>query len=186
MTRRTQLLFIQGGGAGAHDRWDAELVESLTRELGDAYQVRYPRMPNEDDPSYPRWRAAIERELLALSDCAVVVGHSVGATILVNTLAEIPLRSKLGMVVLLAAPFVGSGGWPGTDFELPGDLGDRLGPGVPVHVFHGLEDVTVDPSHADLYAKTISHAHPHRLPGRDHQFNDELSEVADVIRRRPS
>lgn len=186
MTDGTQILFIQGGGAGAHDEWDARLVDSLAGKLGDAYEVRYPRMPKEDDPSYPSWRAAIEHEVLALGDGAVIIGHSVGAAILINVLAETPLQSRAGMIVLLAAPFVGAGGLPGDDFELPADLGDRLPQDVPVHLFHGLEDGTFEPSHADLYAQTIPQAQLHRLPGRDHQFNDDLSEVADVIRRRSS
>src|SRR5258707_15728966 len=42
MTRTRQILFIQGGGAGAHDVWDGKLVESLRRELGGGYEVRYP------------------------------------------------------------------------------------------------------------------------------------------------
>jgi len=48
-------------------------------------------------------------------------------------------------------PFVGDGGWPGDDFETPSDLGDRLPDGVPVHVFHGLDDDTAPVVHADLY-----------------------------------
>jgi hypothetical protein len=48
------VLFIQGGGAGAHDDWDAKLVSSLMGKLGDGYEIRYPRMPREDDPSYER------------------------------------------------------------------------------------------------------------------------------------
>ena len=48
---KRQLLFIQGGGAGAHDEWDNKLVESLRRELGPDYEIRYPRMPNECYPS---------------------------------------------------------------------------------------------------------------------------------------
>ena len=85
---KRQLLFIQGGGAGVHDEWDDKLVESLRRELGPDYEIRYPRMPNEDDPRYAAWKTAIERELAALDDGAILVGHSIGATILVNALAE--------------------------------------------------------------------------------------------------
>lgn len=54
MTRARQILFIQGGGAGAYDVWDDKLVESLRRELGGGHEVRYPRMPDEGDPSYAR------------------------------------------------------------------------------------------------------------------------------------
>ncbi|MCW3838993.1 alpha/beta fold hydrolase [Micromonospora yasonensis] len=176
-----QILFIQGGGAGAHDEWDAKLFDSLRRELGDGYEVRYPRMPDEDDPTYARWSAAIRREMTALDDGAVVVGHSVGGTILINALAERPPAPELTAIVLIAAPFVGAGGWPGDEFELPHDLGARLPHGVPVHVFHGLQDEIAPPSHADLYARAIPQAQLHRLPGRDHQLDNDLSEVAKTI-----
>ena len=182
MTRTRQILFIQGGGAGAHDEWDDKLVESLRRELRGGYEVRYPRMPDEDDPSYARWSAAIRREMADLDDGAVVAGHSVGATILVNALAEHPPERGLGAIVLIAAPFVGAGGWPGDEFGLPDDLGARLPQGVPVHVFHGLQDETAPPSHADLYARAIPQAQLHRLPERDHQLDNDLSEVAKAIR----
>jgi pimeloyl-ACP methyl ester carboxylesterase len=181
MAGTRQVLVIQGGGAAVHDEWDRKLVDSLRRELGDGYDIRYPRMPDEDDPSYATWSTAIRREIAALGDGAVVVGHSVGGTILVNALAEHPSKPNLGAIVLIAAPFVGPGGWPGDEFELPADLGARLSQDVPVHVFHGLEDETAPPSHADLYVRVIPQAHLHRLPGRDHQLNDELSEVAEAI-----
>ncbi|MEV7332033.1 alpha/beta hydrolase [Micromonospora sp. NPDC093244] len=181
MAGRRQVLFIQGGGAGVHDDWDRALSESLRRELGDGYEVRYPRMPDEGNPTYATWSPAIRREVAALDDGSVVVGHSVGATILVHTLADRPPRRHLAAIVLLAAPFVGPGGWPSDEFEMPDDLGERLPSGVPVHVFHGLEDDTAPPAHADLYARAIPHARLHRLPGRDHQLGDDLAEVAAVL-----
>ena len=179
---RAQILFIQGGGEGVHDEWDNKLVESLRRELADGFEVRYPRMPREDDPSYERWGGAIRREIEALEERAVVVGHSVGGTLLMRTLAERPPGRRLAGIVLLAAPFVGEGGWPGDDFEMPSDLGGRLPDAIPVHLFHGLEDDTAPPAHADLYARVIPQAHVHWLPGRDHQLGNDLAEVAEVIR----
>jgi pimeloyl-ACP methyl ester carboxylesterase len=88
--------------------------------------------------------------------------------------------------VLIAAPFVGVDGWPGEEFELPNNLGALLPAGVPVHVFHGLEDDEVPPAHADLYARAIPQAQLHQLPGRDHQLRNDLGEVATLIRTLPS
>jgi hypothetical protein len=181
MARTRQILFIQGGGAGAHDHWDDKLFDTLRRGLGNGYEVRYPRMPDEADPSYARWSVAIRREIAVLED-GVVVGHSVGGTILIQALAERQPERKLRAIVLIAAPFVGADGWPGTEFELPPDLGARLPREVPVHLFHGLKDQTAPPSHADLYARAIPQAQLHLLPGRDHQLDNDLTEVAKTIR----
>ncbi|WP_375488486.1 alpha/beta fold hydrolase [uncultured Jatrophihabitans sp.] len=183
MPSAVDVLFVQGGGAGVHDDWDAALVDSLRKALGASYQVHYPRMPHEDDPAYAPWSAAIAQDLAALGDDAVVVGHSVGATILVNYLAECEPPVRLRAIVLIAAPFVGVGGWPGEEFELPPDLGSRLPAGAPVHLFHGSDDQTAPPAHCDLYARAVPQAHTHLLPARDHQLNDDLGDVAQAIMR---
>src|SRR5688572_6890255 len=117
MQAKHQLLFVQGGGQGTHDAWDNKLVDSLQRHLGDDYEIRHPRMPGEDDPSYLAWKAALERELQTLQDGAVLVGHSIGATILLKVLADRPPTQKLGAIITLAAPFVGDGGWSSDDFQ---------------------------------------------------------------------
>lgn len=179
---KRQVLFVQGGGAGTHDQWDNKLVESLESALGPGHAVRYPRMPNEDSPDYVVWKAAIGEELAALDDGVILVGHSIGATILINALAEQPSERRIGALLFIATPFVGDGGWPSDDLKPPPDLGARLPPNVPVHFFHGLADDTAPPSHADLYARAVPQAQVHRLPGRDHQLNDDLKEVAAVIR----
>ena len=177
-----QVLFVQGGGAGTHGEWDNLLVESLGRELGEGYEIRYPRMPSEDDPNADGWDPAIRREVETLDDGAVVVGHSVGAVVLLDGLARWPSVPELGAIVLLAAPFAGPGGWPSEELELPMDLGDRLPRGVPVHVFHGSDDETAPVAHAELYAQALPRAQVHVLAGRDHQLNNDLSEVAESIR----
>ena len=172
---------MQGGGENTHDEWDAALVDSLRRELGAGWEVRYPRMPREGDPSDAAWSPVIRRELGLLRMGAAVVGHSVGGTILIRSIAEEPPPVKLGAIVLAAAPFVGAGGWPGD--ELPRDLGARLPSDASIHLFHGLADEEVPPAHADLYARTIPQAIVHRLPDRDHQLGSDLSAVAEVLRR---
>jgi predicted alpha/beta hydrolase family esterase len=179
---KRQLLFIQGGGAGVHDEWDDKLVESLKRELGSEYEIRYPQMPNEDDPRYAAWKPTIEKELTALDNRAILIGHSLGGTMLVNALAEQSTERRFGALFLIAAPFVGDGGWSSDNLRSPHDLGARLPQDAPVHIYHGLEDEIAPPSHAELYARAIPQARVHRLPGRDHQLNDDLKDVAEAIR----
>ncbi|MFZ5891952.1 MAG: alpha/beta fold hydrolase [Myxococcota bacterium] len=181
MSVKHQVLFVQGGGKGTHDEWDNKLVASLQQELGQEYEIHYPRMPSEDDPSYAKWKRALEREFGQLRDGAILVGHSVGGTILLKMLTEQPSAPAFRAIFLLATPFVGDGGWSADDFQFPADLGARLPAGVAVHFFHGLQDETAPASHVDLYARAIPQARVHRLPGRDHQLNDDLKEVAAAI-----
>lgn len=177
-----QVLFIQGGGAGAHDEWDNKLVESLARELGPPYEITYPRMPDEADPTYAAWKAALEQEIAALDDGAILIGHSLGGTILINALADNPPERKLSGVFLIAAPFVGAGGWLSEDITSLPELGARLSEVTPVWLYHGSADDTAPFAHVDLYARAIPHALVRKLAGRNHQLDDDLAEVAADVR----
>src|SRR5262245_27395017 len=59
---RKHVLFIQGGGPGAYEV-DGMLAASLRHALGPAYDVRYPKMPHEEDPEMEAWKAQIAAEL---------------------------------------------------------------------------------------------------------------------------
>ena len=178
-----QVLFVQGGGEGVHDLWDNRLVDALRRELGPTYEIRYPVMPNEADPNYAVWKRALEKEFATLESGAVVIGHSVGGTILIHALAESTPRANLGAVCLIAAPFIGTAGWESDDIAAQPDLADRLPRDVPIFIYHGRDDDTVPFAHVELYARLIPRAVVRRLAGRDHQLNNQISEIATDIRR---
>lgn len=175
------VLFVQGGGPRVHAEWDVHLVESLVRELGPRYDVRFPPMPDEADPQLESWRPTLERELAGLGPGAVVVGHSVGGTIVINVLADAAPSVALGAVMLIAAPFIGDGGWQSDEMTSSADLAGRLPADVPVFLYHGEDDDVVPISHVELYARAMPHARVRRLPGRDHQLNNDLREVASDI-----
>ena len=174
-----EVLFIQGAGDAS---WDLKLVKSLRLKLGPEYEVRYPPMPNQHEPSFATWKPAIERELDALRGRAIAIGHSVGGTILINVLTEWPRAATLNAIVLIAAPFVGEGGWTTEEIRSESDLGERLPTTVPIFLYHGEDDDIVPVQHVDLYARAIPIAHVRRLAQRDHQLNNDLYEVANDIR----
>lgn len=176
-----QILFIQGGGEGVHDHWDNKLVASLADKLGPLYEISYPRMPSEGDPSYAAWKAAIAKAIAGLSENPILVGHSVGATILVNALAEGSLRKDFAGIFLIATPFIGPGGWPSDDIKPTQNLGAALPANTPIYFYHGSKDETAPIGHLELYKQAVPQAHVRRLDGRDHQLNSDLSEVAAEI-----
>src|SRR4051794_6899543 len=85
LARPRRLLFVQGGGRGAH-AYDAPLASSLRDALGAGWTVDYPRISNEGEPSVPSWGPQLDRLLSRLGPRGVVVAHSIGATLLVNQL----------------------------------------------------------------------------------------------------
>jgi predicted alpha/beta hydrolase family esterase len=171
-----QVLFIQGAGENVHEGWDRKLVSSLERHLGDS-RVHYPRMPGEADPHFAAWKPALVRELDALDDGAILVGHSIGGTMLIHTLADHASRARA--LFLLAAPFIGDGGWPSDELPARTDFG--IG-GLRVFLYQGTADETVPTAHVHLYARALPHATVRVLADRDHQLNNDLADVARDIR----
>jgi predicted alpha/beta hydrolase family esterase len=175
-----QVLFIQGAGHGAYDE-DQRLVESLRRTLGPRFDVRYPAMPNEDDPQYKQWRGQIERELAEMTGPVMLVGHSVGASMLMKWLSERADDKSLAGVFLVASPFWGGDGWRHEGYEqlaLPPGFAVKLPPGMPIFFYHCRDDEIVPFDHLALYARAVPQATIRTFDEGGHQLNDDLSSVA--------
>jgi predicted alpha/beta hydrolase family esterase len=182
------LLFIQGAGSGAYDA-DQPLADSLRRALGPRYDVRYPAMPNEDDAPYEQWSRQIEAELAAMPGSAVLVGHSVGASVLVKWLSERTDEHSIAGVFLVACPYWGGDGWRYEGYEEYELQSERVA-GLPretsVYLYHCRDDATVPFDHLALYAHDLPQATVRPFDGCGHQFNDDLSAVARDIEALPS
>jgi uncharacterized protein len=181
MRMLTQVLFLQGGGAGAYDE-DKALAESLRGALGSAYTVHYPAMPREDDPDYELWWREIERELQALGDDLVVVAHSVGAFIFLKFIVEHSLETRLAGNFLIAPPFIGSSGWNLEGMALPQAFAANLPKDLPLFLYHARDDEVVPFAHLDLYRQSLSQAIFRPLDAGGHQLNNDLSQVAADIK----
>ena len=177
-----QVLFVHGGGEGAHAA-DEMLAASLRESLGDAHDVRYPKMPHEDSPGYGAWKDRISEELARMGGGAILVGHSLGASVLVKFLSEEAPAEPVAGVFLVATPFWGAEDWEVDEYALREESAPKLPEGVPMVFYHGLEDEVVPFEHLALYAERFPWATFRGLDGRGHQFDDDLSEVARDIQR---
>ncbi len=178
----TRVLFIQGGSDGAYDA-DAKLAESLRKNLGDNYEVRYPKLPNEDEPEYRVWKERILKELATMGDGAVLVGHSIGASVIAKILTEENLKPSIRGVFLISTPFwYDHEFWHWDDVKLPNDASTRIPKDIPLYLYHGRADDSVPFDHMKMYAKALPQAILRPLDNRDHQLNEDLREVAQDIR----
>jgi uncharacterized protein len=178
---KRQVLFIHGGGQGAYEA-DKELAANLRDELGAAYHVRCPEMPDEQSPEYEAWKEKIEQELAALDGEVILVGHSLGALILMKYVSEEGVEKPVAGLFLVATPYVGTGGWEFEEDALRENFAAELPLRLPVFLYHSHDDEVVPFAHLALYEAKLPKATIHELDGRGHQFNNDLSEVARDIK----
>lgn len=179
------VLFIQGGGTGAYAA-DRALADSLERALGAGWDVQYPQMPDEENCPYQEWQAEIDARLASMKGPVALVGHSVGGSVLLKYLCDRRPPLRIAGLFAVAAPYWGAGGWGWDELALPADAAARLQGGWPLVLYHSRDDEVVPFSHLALYAAKLPRATVRTYEGRDHQFGNDLAEVAADIRSSPT
>lgn len=180
------VLFIHGAGEGAYDE-DRLLAASLQSALGAAYDVQCPQMPDEENAPYEAWKAEIETKLAALNGEVGLVGHSVGASVLLRWLSQARSAYPIAGLFLIAAPYWGGDeGWRYEGYEeleLPHDIAAKLSGTWPMFFYHSRDDDVVPFGHLALYAAKLPRATTRAFDGRGHQFKNGLVDVAEDIKK---
>jgi predicted alpha/beta hydrolase family esterase len=178
---KRQVLFIQGGGEGGYAA-DAILAASLRAALGAAYDVRYPQMHTEDAPDFG-WGQQIDREIAAIDGVVILVGHSLGASILLKYLSENTVKKPVGGIFLISTPFWGGDdNWQYEGLILQENFAEKLPKGVPIFLYHSKDDEEVDAAHLTLYAKKLPQATIRVITSGGHQLGNDLTPVAQDIK----
>lgn len=177
---RYHVLFIQGGGGNEDYEADAKLVASLREALGSAYIIHYPLLSDESSPDFGRTKQ-IGKEISLIKSEIILVGHSLGASMLLKYLSENEIKKKIAGVFLISTPF-----WSGHEdwkqgLKLHEDFPDKLPKNVPVFLYHCQDDEVVPFQHLALYARKLVQATVREVKSGGHQFNNDLSIVANDI-----
>jgi uncharacterized protein len=173
----TCVLFIQGGGKGAH-ALDAALADSLKRALGLGYDVRFPRMPDEVDPNVESWKQKISSELSHMSGAVILVAHSMGGAMLLRYLADEKVEKPIAGLFLLAVPSWDEEHWNVEDLKLPRDLAGKLAAIPRLFFYHCRDDEVVPFNHLALHGAQIPRAVTRAIERGGHQFGNDLTRVA--------
>lgn len=164
-----------GPGQGSYD-----LVQSLRKELADQFDVLYPIIKNPEAPSYENWSVMLAGEFSKLQSPVILVGHSIGGSVLLKYLAEHPVNIKVSGLFLVATPY-----WDldVEEFMLPEDFKKKLSHLSPIYLYHGTGDTIVPFQHLDSYRNAFKRAWVRELATDDHMFANGLPELVEDIKR---
>lgn len=176
-----QVLFFQGGGGEEDYAADAKLVASLQNALGDTFVVHYPLLPNDSAPDLGRM-AQINKVISLFRDQIILVGHSLGASMLLKYISENPVNINISGIFLIATPF-----WSGEEdwkqaFKLNKGFVDKIPKNIPIFLYHSQDDEEVPFEHLGLYVQLLPQAKSVKIPIGGHQLNNDLSLVAKDIK----
>src|SRR5690606_6746668 len=132
---KKQVFYIHGGEAfsdyesfleSLHTREIRNLLEerpkrwtdTLRQDLGVAYEVYLPQMPNSGNAKYLEWKIWFERHFEYLRDGVILLGWSQGGYFLLRYLTENRPPFVIGGLILAASPYEPHdfGGEDGGDF----------------------------------------------------------------------
>jgi predicted alpha/beta hydrolase family esterase len=177
-----QVLFIQGGGSQEDYEADKHLVASLQELLGESYRVHYPLLPTDESvPDLGRIKQ-IGHQISLIEGELIMVGHSLGASMLLKYVSEIEVKIKPIAIFLMATPF-----WSGDEdwkegFKLAENFADKIAREFPVFFYHSQDDDQVPFAHLALYRQKMPWATFRELPSGGHQLGNDLSLVARDIK----
>lgn len=176
-----QILFIQGGGDGGHEA-DKALVSSLQENLGKEYDINYPELQSDESLPDFGWVQQIGEKLLKAEGGAIIIGHSLGASMLLKYLSESSVTNNIKGVFLISTPF-----WSGDEdwkkgLRLQEDFANRLPDKVPLFFYHCKDDEVAPFSHFSHYKQKINQATFRGIETGGHQLNNDLTIVAHDIK----
>jgi uncharacterized protein len=177
---RKQVLFIHSGGAQGWKQGSSYLLTYLKTMLGNDYQVLSPEMPEPEHPEYDHWKDELERDFALLREDSILVGHSLGGSVLLKYLSEQRFEIPIAGLFIVAAPYWGLDRWEVEEYRLTDNFQQHLPPINKLVLYHSSNDEVVPFSHLNMYAAklpwaTIRETHGHHL---FHQGLPEL--IADI------
>ena len=178
---KQHLLFVHSAGNQGPDEGSDRLLAYLRSALDVYCEIHAPRMPDPDNPRYELWKQCILEALRSIEGEVILVGHSLGGSVLLKLLSEEGFERPIKTLFLVATPFWGMKDWEIEEYMLPLDFEAHLPNIAHVYLYHSREDEWVPFSHMAQYAKKLPAAHVRSVSGGEHEFFHGLPALAQDL-----
>ncbi|SDN09647.1 alpha/beta hydrolase [Kriegella aquimaris] len=178
-----KILFAHSGGRqdGA-GQGSSELVRYLKNELGNEFEIFYPIIDAPEAPTYQMWKNIFTKEFKKANQPTILIGHSLGASMLLKFISEEKPNVLISALYLVATPLWGKNGWDVDEFVLKDKFENELKQVNKIFLYHCKDDTIVPFKHLNFYKKTLPDATVRVLNGTDHAFANGLPELVDDIK----
>lgn len=181
---KKHVIFIHSAGNQGPDQGSSGLAAYLLEALGEEHHLLFPNMPVPEIPEYAIWKAKLDEVLAALKGEVILIGHSLGGSVLIKYLSEEACDLSIAGLFMIAAPFWSKDDWDwqSTEYTLQENFVSNL-PDIPkMYFYHSFNDYIVPLTHLGHYMEKLPGAAIRVLKGDEHFFTNGLPELADDIR----
>lgn len=179
---KKRILFVHSAGNQGPHEGSNGLIANLKKAFHPYYEVEAPLMPEPDNPRYESWKKATASLLNNGEGELVLIGHSLGGSILLKYLSENTFNTPIAALFLISTPFWGKGDWAIDEYELRPDFAEKLPPIGQFFLYHSKKDQWVPFSHLDLYSKKLPKATVRVIEGDQHEFFDGLPVLTEDLK----
>ena len=157
------------------------MADSLQSTLGKNFEVSYPKLLTDEQAPDFGWLQQIGETIAAIRGEIILVGHSLGASMLLKYLSENEVNKTITGLFFIATPF-----WSGDEdwvkgLQLPEDFSEKLPKTVPLFFYQSRDDEEVPFDQFERYKQKLPWATFREIKQGGHQFNNDLSLVATDI-----
>ncbi|MDB5049119.1 MAG: serine hydrolase family protein [Fibrobacteres bacterium] len=177
-----RILFLHSAGPQGPHQGSSDFLAHLESGLGAGYRFIHPKIPKPDAPGYAVWKKGLEKALAGLESGSILIGHSLGGSVLLKFLSEEKYEKPIAGLFLVAVPFWGKDNWQADEFLLKNDFAASLPPIGKIFLYHSRDDDGVPFSHLGHYAKKLPQATVRKLEGRGHVYREGLPELVEDIK----
>ncbi|HET7535352.1 MAG TPA: alpha/beta fold hydrolase [Candidatus Didemnitutus sp.] len=175
----TEILFVHSAGPQSGVQGSAPFLKHLRRDLGADYAVSAPKMPAPTKPSYQSWKRKIAKLLSHENAPSILVGHSLGGSVLLKYIAEERPDVRARGLFIVSSPYWGSNN---PDFVLAEGFAQSLPKKLKIYFYQSRDDEVINLDHLARYRKAVPRATVRTIASGGHTFKAGLPELVTDIR----
>jgi predicted alpha/beta hydrolase family esterase len=180
-----EILFIQGAG-NVTTAQEQVIVDALRSSLGNEFTVIYPQMPDADYPTYLAWDHVLTTNLKNLSGKVILLGHSLGASIILKHFSMTPVPGQIIGMILFGPPYWKDQNWDVSEYVIADDFLANLSKLKNIYFYYSLDDEVIPYTHLKSYQSLIPQANWRIISGVDHSYHGAIAGIIEDVKELAS
>ena len=175
-----EILLIQGAGLVTTDE-EQVIVDALKAELGEGFRIVYPPIPDADNPSYQAWDSVLTASLERLSGKVILLGHSLGGSVVLKHFSKEPIPDKIIGMILFGVPYWKDQNWDVSEYVIEDDFVGNLSKLDNIYFYYSTDDEVIPKYQFESYQKLMPQALYRVFSDTDHSYHKAIPNmIADI------